>query len=232
MFRYEYFPENHASNGLTKEYMIITIYSHNGGTGKTTIAITLAVFLQQVYKKDIELCTLHDNSQSYEYIKSIVAENNTFDSAESYPVHEISNINDIRKDTNSKGITIIDMNSPADLAIIENSDLVLLPVTNNKIDLIPIFKNEFLDWNKSYIAFNCVPVKFQNEKVSKVFLEKIKKLEKQYEKSVKYAPFIYENHNLRHTDSLPISLKEIDKCRPFVEFIAAKLNLSLVPETK
>lgn len=62
--------------------MIITIYSNNGGTGKTTIAITLATFLQQVHKKDIELCTLHDNSQSYEYIKSIVAENNTSDSAE------------------------------------------------------------------------------------------------------------------------------------------------------
>ena len=212
--------------------MIITIYSNNSGTGKTTIAITLATFLQQVHKKDIELCTLHDNSQSYEYIKSIVAENNTSDSAESYPVHEISSINDIRKDTNSEGITIIDMNAPADLAILENSDLVLLPVTNNKIDLIQIFKDEFIDWNKSYIVFNCTPVKYQNEKISKPFLEEIKELEKQYEKSVKCAPFIYENHNLRHTDSLPISLKEIDKCRPFVDFIAAKLNLGLVPETK
>lgn len=69
--------------------MIITIHSNKGGTGKTTIAFTLANILSYKYKKQVHLCCLNDMQQDCINIRTRDIHSNKLNQDDLYPINEL-----------------------------------------------------------------------------------------------------------------------------------------------
>ena len=207
--------------------MIITISSTNGGTGKTTISLTLAnIFFYQL-KKKVHLYCWNDKQEDSMRSRDREVAMKNLNQENLYPISKLDNFGEIAHYAGAKDkFAIIDMSWQPDNEIIKQSDLALITSLPSKLDFVSLLTNNCLDFTKSFVLVNNVMQKYKDEEHVNEFIDLIDELVKYYHRKVKFTPFIFEDQQLSLLNSTSISTAIFEMFKPLVDFIYKELELN------